>query len=96
MQIPKTMKVGPATYTVKISPGRAARRYGFVSYTEQAIHIHDKRAGKAVPESQMNETFWHELTHAVLYEMGNPLWSDEKFVTEFSKNLSEAIDSARF
>jgi len=42
------------------------------------------------------DTFWHELTHAILYEMGHPLRKDEDFVTKFSGLLNTAILSAEF
>ena len=41
-------------------------------------------------------TFWHELTHAILYDMGNKLTHDEKFVTAFADRLDQAIKTARF
>jgi hypothetical protein len=42
----------------------------------------------------MQETFWHELTHAVLYEMDHPLYRSEVFVTRFAQLLNKAINSA--
>ena len=41
-------------------------------------------------------TFWHELTHAILYDMGNKLTHDEKFVTAFANRLDQAIKTAEF
>jgi len=41
-------------------------------------------------------TFWHELTHAILYDMGCTLTHNEKFVTEFSDRLDQAIKTAKF
>ena len=41
-------------------------------------------------------TFWHELTHAILYDMGCKLTHNEKFVTEFSNRLDQAIKTAKF
>ena len=41
-------------------------------------------------------TFWHELTHAILYDRGCKLTHDEKFVTAFSDRLDQAIKTARF
>jgi hypothetical protein len=43
----------------------------------------------------VRDTFWHELTHAVLHDMGHPLRDDEKFVVKFANRLSCAIDSAQ-
>lgn len=41
-------------------------------------------------------TFWHELTHAILYDMGNDLTHNEKFVHAFSTRLHQAITTAKF
>ena len=35
----------------------------------------------------MDKTLWHEVVHAVLKDMKNPLESNEKFVDEFAKRL---------
>jgi hypothetical protein len=44
----------------------------------------------------VHETFWHEVVHAILYEMDSRLFSNERFVDTFAKHLSSAIRSARF
>jgi hypothetical protein len=42
-------------------------------------------------------TFWHELTHAILHDMGeNRLNNNEKFVSAFADRLHQAIKTARF
>lgn len=96
MQIPKKLKVGKHWYTVRVGPTNHKYRYGQVEYIPLTIDIYNKRAGKPVPAAQMRETLWHELTHAILYDMGNYNCYNEKFVTDFSKRLSKAIDSAEF
>jgi hypothetical protein len=45
---------------------------------------------------EMDDSFWHELTHAILHEMGSGLYRDEKFVTKFANLLTRAINSAKF
>jgi len=42
------------------------------------------------------DTFWHELTHAILKDMGSKLEANEDFVCAFSSRLNKAILSARF
>jgi hypothetical protein len=45
----------------------------------------------------MKETFWHELVHAILVDMGEfKLNKREDFVEEFAKRLAKAIKSARY
>ena len=42
-------------------------------------------------------TYWHEVTHAILYEMGRKdLALDEKFVGDFGYLLHRSICTARF
>ena len=58
-----------------------------------------KRTHHGVPFrlSALEETFWHELTHAILHDMGeHQLNNRESFVEEFSRRLSAAIRTARF
>lgn len=48
------------------------------------------------PLSQVN-TFYHELTHAILINLGyDELNEDHKFVCSFSALLTEAMRNARF
>jgi predicted SprT family Zn-dependent metalloprotease len=52
---------------------------------------------KRFAPEQVQETFWHEVTHAILHDMGrDTLNKDEKFVTEFAHRLTKAINTARF
>lgn len=53
------------------------------------------RGYKYDADEQAN-TFWHELTHAILYDMNCMLTHDEKFVTAFSNRLDQAIKTAKF
>jgi hypothetical protein len=99
MKIPTTIKVGPRTYdilqpTYTGSPTTVGRTH----YHAQTMIIatHGAVSGKKRTDAQRSETFWHELTHAILYDMDNPLEGDEKFVTAFAARLNDAIRSAKF
>lgn len=87
--IPKTVKVGNNNYWVHKKP-RDKQKFGRIYYGTRAIVINQRS-----PAEDRN-TFWHELTHAILYEMNNGLCHDETFVTEFADKLNGAINSARF
>jgi hypothetical protein len=53
--------------------------------------------GTPLKLSALQETFWHELTHAILESMDcTALNNDENFVEDFSSRLAKAIQSARF
>ena len=95
---PKNIRVGRRKYAVHVGPAnRFPSALGYIDYTPSDIYIHTvKKDGQAVSEKVMQETFWHELTHAILHEMDHPLFRSEVFVTQFAKLLSQAINSARF
>jgi len=63
---------------------------GHTDYEKKTIQYVDEG-----PEETRN-TFWHELTHAILYEMGKPELNHEGFVSKFADFWSTAIDSAKF
>lgn len=90
MLIPTQVRVGQTDYAVRIeNPGRL--RYGSINYQECIIRIHP-----ATPAKRKPLTFWHELTHAILFDMHHPLESSEVFVDAFARRLDKAIKSARF
>ena len=98
MIIPKTIKVGKTQYKIahpqeihKPSPCR-----GFVSYVTGVIALAKGNGFFKYTKQQKQETFWHEVTHAILYDMNHSLYNNEKFVTEFSTRLNNAIRSAKF
>lgn len=47
-------------------------------------------------ESSKRNTFFHELTHAILGTMKHELNNDEQFVSTFSSFLTEAMADAKF
>lgn len=90
MLIPTSVTIGAFPYRVYLQdPGR--RRYGAINYQALTIHVRPRAA------QQQAETFWHELTHGILYEMGRTdLALNEKFVTQFGSLLAKAVRTARF
>lgn len=71
---------------------------GRVTYDAQKIEL-ARRTHHGVPLrlSALEETFWHELTHAILHSMGeHELNNRENFVEEFGRRLARAIRTARF
>ena len=98
MQIPKSMKVGPMRYTIKqvrrlVPEHRAGRVFLGVGLVELSTHTRNGRQRKPQDVAQI---LWHEMTHAILHDMGHPLNRNEKFVEEFSQRLNQAIHTARF
>ena len=99
LALPKKVKVGNNWYSVDIADSLRHRMYmGEVHYAKRTITLARKSYhGVPLKLSALHETFWHELTHAILESMGrDELNNDEDFVEEFSNRLAKAIESARF
>ena len=95
MKIPKQIKVGTTTYRIDQPPqiklDNGDEVMGRISYGLKRIQVATK-----YPAAEQRNTFWHELTHAILQDMGHELCDNERFVIAFSNRLSDAIDSAKF
>lgn len=99
MKIPKSITVGKKKYTVKQIPKMSSKgAMGAINYRDNHIFIatHSNVRDVRFKREEIYDTFWHELTHAILKDMNTDLESNEYFVSNFSKRLTEAILSARF
>jgi hypothetical protein len=99
LTLPKKVKVGDNWYSVDIADTMRERLYmGEVHYAKRTITLaRNSYHGIPLKLSALQETFWHELTHAILESMDcTELNNDENFVEEFSNRLAKAIQSARF
>ena len=98
MKIPKHIVVNHTPYTIsRVRPAGAKNALGHINYEKGQIYVatHDTRGNKLETE-EVDDAFWHEMTHAVLHDMKHELCSDEKFVNAFANRLSLAVDSASF
>ncbi len=75
--IPKTIKIGGFTWEVSFvrndSSLRSSNRYGECSYTDRKIRIES-----GFNQEQSNETFLHEVIHAVDNIYNNDAMCDEQ------------------
>lgn len=90
MKLPRKIKVGKRWYSVEVVEAMRDKFLGMVYHGTGAIQIR-KRS-----HAGMTDTFWHEVVHAILYEMDSPLHRNEAFVSEFADKLSKAIKTAEF
>ena len=101
MKIPKEVVIGDTPHQIRTKKS--------VMYDMTICHGAFDEETRTIEIAQMNplhgykydsseraNTFWHELTHAILYDMGCKLTHDEKFVTAFADRLDQAIKTARF
>jgi hypothetical protein len=99
MHIPKSFKLSNIPYQVKLTEHIRGPRgvIGRVDYVARNIKIATVNywTGKPLPTEEMSDTFWHEVTHAILNDMNSPLCSDETFVTAFANRLNEVVLTAK-
>lgn len=98
MKIPKRFSVGGQDIEVKEVELCEGNSVGDILLAQGEIQIASK-VSRGVFQSQSSKvnTFWHELTHAILITMGeNELNENEKFVCSFSGFLTEAIRSFEY
>jgi hypothetical protein len=98
MQIPKQVTVNTTRYAVESVQQISGKRRGYIHYDDKYIKVatHNPVTGKPRSERQQAQTFWHEMTHAILRDMGHRLASNEEFVDAFATRLNDAIYSAKF
>jgi hypothetical protein len=99
LKLPKKVKVGDRWYSVEVVETMERRAtMGHVYYGTGAIAVAAKSnvTNKPYSADEMSDTFWHELTHAILYDMGHSLYKNEQFVTRFANRLAKAINTAKF
>lgn len=93
--VPTAVRIGPHKYKINLTRTPAGR-LGDVCYQSLTIRINPQVGERKRSPAEMTETFWHEVTHAILYDMKNPLFKDESFVEGFSKRLNVAVNTAEF
>lgn len=100
MKIPSHIRIGKRWYTVqlkhKLRPlGQMGQVY-FPPVRRIEIAKTSSRSGRDYSDIEISDTFWHEVTHAILHDMNHELCLDEPFVVQFASRLNEAIHSVRF
>ena len=100
MKLPTKIRVGRRWYSVEVVEAMLDKRdMGRVHYHEQRIQLGrtSNITGKEFKPEQIADTFWHEVVHTILRDMGeHRLNSNEAFVTQFANRLTEAINTAKF
>jgi hypothetical protein len=98
VKIPKQITIGSTTYEIR-QPKHIKRRgmMGELNLDKCVVDVatNSNISGIRFKAEDRFDTFWHELTHAILYDMGSKLNEDEKFVTAFANRLNQAILSAK-
>ena len=101
MKIPKQVTIGSTPHLVRVKDSVVVGKRICHGSFDEATHTISIAKGNPIREyaydaDERSNTFWHELTHAILYDMDNKLTHDEKFVSAFADRLHQAIKTARF
>ena len=100
MKLPTKIRVGRRWYSVEVVEAMLDKRdMGRVHYDKQRIQLGrtSNTTGKPFKPEKIADTFWHEVVHTILRDMGeHRLNSNEAFVTKFANRLTEAIQHAKF
>lgn len=100
MKLPTRMRVGKKWYSVEVVEAMLHRRdMGRTFYPESCIRLGKTSnvTGRKFTKDELADTFWHELVHAILEDMGqHELNKNEAFVTQFANRLTVAIKTAKF
>jgi hypothetical protein len=99
MKLPTKFTVGKTQYIVQTRAKMTGRTVGAAWVEVGVIHVRTQFQRKVRPDygvEGQHETFWHETTHAILYDMKHALWDDEVFVTQFARRLAQVIETSEF
>ena len=99
MKLPTKIRIGRRWYSVEVVEAMIDKSYmGRVHYDAQHIRIGTRdHTGKPFKPEEIADTFWHEVVHTILRDMGeHRLNSNEAFVTKFANRLTETINTAKF
>ena len=101
MKIPKQVVIGNTPHQIRtkkqVLVGNSLCKGSFDEETcTITIAQGNPKRGYIYEADERANTFWHEITHAILYDMNSKLTHDEQFVTDFSNRLHQAISTARF
>ena len=94
LKIPKKFKVGGVDYEVQFVEHCGTNDDFGLWEPQGIIEIANQSGGYDISDSKKKQTFFHELTHAILFAMRkDDLNDDESFVNTFSSFLNEAIST---
>jgi hypothetical protein len=98
MNIPKSFKIFGHTIKVKLTKDIAKHgAVGLYEHNANVIYIQTHLDGNPATESQMEHTFYHELTHCIFSHLN--LWDDnqdERKVDTVGGCLHQALSTMKY
>lgn len=90
LKIPNQIQIGGTTFDIEFIDRTGGNNMGRTNYASTHITIAKNVDMDVASESSMQGTFFHEIVHAILEELGEyDLSSDERFVQSFSTILNQ-------
>jgi hypothetical protein len=102
IDIPLAFKVGGKRYKVievaSMKTPRGRSLMGQVDYEKRTVTValHNAATMRKYDKGEIANSFLHEMTHAILKDMGSKLEGDEGFVTNFADRLQEALETFKY
>lgn len=102
IDIPLAFKIGTKRYKVieveSMKTARGLSLMGQINYDKGTVTIatHNARTKRKYDKGEIANSFLHEMTHAILFDMGHKLNADEGFVTNFADRLQEALETFKY
>lgn len=97
MKIPKRFDIGAFTFTVvfKKKLNKSGDCWGHSYMDSKIIYLATHTKGRRLLQREIDTTFWHEVMHCMLYQMGHTLWESEAFVTAIGENLEQLVRTSQ-
>ena len=93
MRIPLSVKLMGHTIPVDLIPPIRWKRKDAVGWFDhQTLRIEILKK----PGTMSEQTFFHELMHAVFYALNHPLYDDEELVDQIGGLLHQAFKTAKY
>ena len=102
IDVPLAFKLGGKRYkvveveTLKTASGRSLMGKFEVEKKAITVATHNARTKRKYDKGEIGNSFLHELTHAILFDMDHKLATDECFVTNFADRLQEALETFKY
>ena len=93
MVIPSKIRIGGQDIDVELAERLPGDKLGTVCLAEGKLLVARNFSDKKQSDASMQNTFVHEVVHAILDTMGeNELSGNEKFVSTFSSFLVDVVE----
>jgi hypothetical protein len=100
MKIPSSFTLGGHTFTVEMISGSRLKKLagqealGLTIFQELKVYVHNPT--RSVSRSVVEQTFWHEYGHCILWVMGHQDYDNEDVVDRFGHLMKQYHDTVQY